>query len=104
MSIHFHPVPVKEIKKETSDCVSVVFDLPEELKEVFAFRQGQSLAMRAKINGHEVRRTYSICSSPLDNQLRVAIKKVKGGVFSSHSNDRLKKGTVIEMMPPVGKF
>ena len=104
MSIHFHPVPVKEIKKETSDCVSVVFDVPEELKEVFAFRQGQSLAMRTKINGHEVRRTYSICSSPLDNQLRVAIKKVKGGVFSSYANDRLKKGTVIELMPPVGKF
>ena len=104
MSIHFHPNPVKEIKKETSDCVSVLFDVPENLKQEFAFIQGQSLTMRAKINGHEVRRTYSICASPLENQLKVAIKKVRGGVFSGYANDRLKKGEIIELMPPVGKF
>ncbi|HEX4875451.1 MAG TPA: 1,2-phenylacetyl-CoA epoxidase subunit PaaE [Chitinophagaceae bacterium] len=104
MSIHFHPIPVKEVRKETHDCVSVLFDVPESLQEEFAFVQGQSLTLRAKINGHEVRRTYSICSSPLEKQLRVAIKKVKGGVFSGYANDRLKKGDVIELMPPVGKF
>src|SRR5690242_19161570 len=83
MSIHFHPLRVKEIRKETADCVSVVFEIPEELKNDFAFNQGQSLSMRSIINGEEVRRTYSICSSPGENEWRVAIKKVEGGIFSS---------------------
>src|SRR5687768_16336650 len=104
MSIHFHPLTIKEIKKETADCVSVQFDIPGELEERFSFMHGQSLTMRASINGEEVRRTYSLCSSPLDKQWRVAIKKVDGGLFSSFANDTLKRGDVIEVMEPVGKF
>ncbi|HMU44862.1 MAG TPA: phenylacetate-CoA oxygenase/reductase subunit PaaK [Chitinophagaceae bacterium] len=104
MSIHFHPLHIKEIRKETPDCVSVVFDVPEKLKDDFIFKQGQSLTMRTTIKGEEIRRTYSICSSPLDNEWRVAIKKVEGGLFSSLANDQLKKGDVLEVMPPVGKF
>ncbi len=104
MSIHFHKLVVKEINKETTDCVSIVFDVPEELKEIFCFKQGQSLTMRKMINGEEVRRTYSICSTPLENLWRVAVKKVDGGLFSSFVNDQLKKGDVLEVMPPVGKF
>ena len=82
MSIHFHPLKIKEVKKETADCVSVLFEIPDELKKEFAFRQGQSLTMRTFLNDEEVRRTYSICSSPLDNEWRVAIKKQDGGLFS----------------------
>ena len=67
MSIHFHRLTVKEIKKETPDCISVLFDVPEELKQEFQFTQGQSLTMRSVINGEDTRRTYSICSSPLYN-------------------------------------
>lgn len=104
MSIHFHALKVKEVKKETSDCVSVSFDVPENLKEEFNFTQGQSLTMRATINGEEVRRTYSICSSPLEHQLKVAIKKVEGGLFSSFANEQLKMNDVLEVMTPIGRF
>ncbi len=104
MSIHFYPLTVKTIKKETADCVSVLFDVPEELKAVFQFTQGQSLTMRTTINGEEVRRTYSICSSPLDQQLKVAIKKVEGGLFSTFANEQLRNNDVLEVMPPIGRF
>ena len=102
--IHFHPLIIKEINRETDECVSVVFDIPEDLKSKFHFNQGQSLTMRTFLNGEEVRRTYSICSSPFDDEWRVAIKKVDGGLFSTHANEQLKTGDVIEVMPPVGKF
>lgn len=104
MSIHFHPLLIKEIRKETPECVSVVFEIPENLKKSFQFKQGQSLTMRKSIGNEEVRRTYSICSSPLDNEIRVAIKKVDGGLFSSFANEDLKKGDTLEVMEPVGKF
>ncbi len=104
MSIHFHQLTVKEVRKETEDCVSVVFEIPDNLKESFLFQQGQSLTMRKTLNNEDVRRTYSICSSPLDNEWRVAIKKVDGGLFSSFANTDLKKGDVLEVMQPVGKF
>jgi ring-1,2-phenylacetyl-CoA epoxidase subunit PaaE len=104
MSIHFHKLAVKEVRKETAECVSVLFDIPDEVKNDFVFKQGQSLTMRTLLNGEEVRRTYSICASPLDNEWRVAIKKQKGGLFSGFANEELKKGDVLEVMPPVGKF
>lgn len=104
MSIHFHPLRIKEVRQETPECISVVFEVPEHLKKGFQFSQGQSLTMRTSINGEEVRRTYSICSSPLDNEWRIAIKKVEGGLFSTFANDQLKKGDALEVMPPVGSF
>ena len=104
MSIHFHSLCIKEIRKETPGCVSVLFEVPAELKQAFQFTQGQSLTVKATINNKEVRRTYSICSSPFDNQLRVAIKKVEGGLFSSFANEQLKTGDMLDVMPPVGKF
>lgn len=104
MSIHFHPLTIKELKKETPGCVSVLFDVPAELTSVFQFTQGQGITIRAIINGEEVRRTYSICSSPLEQQLKVAIKQVDGGLFSSFANEQLKKNDVLEVMPPVGRF
>ncbi len=104
MSIHFHPVRVKEVRKETPECVSVLFEIPANLEKEFIFMQGQSLTMRTTLNGEEVRRTYSICSAPMEKEWRVAIKKVEGGLFSGFANDQLKKGDIIELMPPVGKF
>ena len=104
MSIHFHSLKIKEIKKETADCVSVRFDIPEKLKKIFNYQHGQSLTMRSTINGEEVRRTYSLCSSPLDGEWKVAIKKVDGGLFSLFANADLKKGDVLDVMEPVGKF
>lgn len=104
MSIHFHPLSIKEVKKETADCITVLFDVPPDLTTAFQFTQGQSLTMRTIIKGEEVRRTYSICSSPLEKQLRVAIKKVEGGLFSTFANEGLKKSDILEVMPPVGRF
>jgi ring-1,2-phenylacetyl-CoA epoxidase subunit PaaE len=104
MSIHFHKLAIKEVRKETGECISVLFDVPETLQKDFQFKQGQSLTMRAMIGGEEVRRTYSLCSSPLDGQWKVAIKKVDGGLFSSFANDNLKPGDLLEVMEPVGKF
>ena len=104
MSLHFHRLTVKEVKKETPECVSVLFDVPETLQNDFQFSQGQSLTLRTTINDEEIRRNYSICSSPLENKLKVAIKKVEGGLFSTFANEHLKKGDVLDVMPPVGKF
>lgn len=104
MSIHFHKLKIKEVRKETPECVSVSFDMPAALQNQFQYKQGQSLTMRTTINGEEVRRTYSLCSTPLENKWKVAIKKVDGGLFSSFANDQLKPGDTVEIMEPVGKF
>jgi ring-1,2-phenylacetyl-CoA epoxidase subunit PaaE len=104
MSIHFYPLRIKKINKETDQCVSVEFEITESLSNSFQFKQGQSLTMRTNLAGEEVRRTYSLCSSPLDKKWKVAIKKVDGGLFSSFANDNLKEGDVLDVMEPVGKF
>jgi ring-1,2-phenylacetyl-CoA epoxidase subunit PaaE len=102
--IHFHSLQVNKITRETEDCVAISFDIPEELKDLFRFRQGQSLTIRKVLGGEELRRTYSICSSPYDNELRVAVKKVEEGVFSTYANEKLNVGDHLDVMPPVGKF
>lgn len=104
MSIHFYPLRIKKINKETDLCVSVEFEIPESLANSFQFKQGQSLTMRTSLGGEEVRRTYSLCSSPLDKRWKVAIKKVEGGLFSSFANENLKEGDLLDVMEPVGKF
>ena len=104
MSIHFYPLRIKKINRETDQCVSVEFDIPENLAGKFQFKQGQSLTMRTTLAGEEVRRTYSLCSSPLDKKWKVAIKKVDGGIFSSFANENLKEGDLLDVMEPVGKF
>lgn len=104
MSIHFQKLRVADIRKETEDCVSIAFTVPEDLRQTFQYTQGQYITIRTKINGEDVRRSYSICSSPLDNELRVAIKKVAHGLFSTYANEQLKKGDTLDVMPPLGKF
>ena len=100
----FYPLKIKDIRRETDDCVSIAFDIPTDLATIFAYKSGQYLTFRTKINEKEVRRSYSICSSPLDNEWRVAIKKVENGVFSTFANQQLKRGDVLETMPPSGHF
>ena len=101
---HFHNLTVKKVVRETDDCVSVTFTVPDDLKEIFQFTPGQSLTFRKQLGGEEVRRSYSICSAPADGQLRVAVKKVEGGIFSTWANEQLQPGDVPEVMPPVGSF
>jgi ring-1,2-phenylacetyl-CoA epoxidase subunit PaaE len=104
MASHFHTIKVKEVIKETADCISVSFDIPETLQKEFAFKEGQYVVLKTIIQGEEVRRSYSICNAPYENVLKVAIKKVDGGVFSTYANDVLKNGDILEIMPPAGKF
>ena len=103
-SLKFHPLTVKEVRQETADCVSVSLQVPEHLQELFLFRPGQYLTFRTTIDGAEVRRSYSICTSPAEGDLRVAIKKVENGKFSTWANESLKAGAMLETMPPMGNF
>jgi ring-1,2-phenylacetyl-CoA epoxidase subunit PaaE len=100
----FHALKIKDIRQETADCVSIAFDVPMDLQPVFAYKSGQYLTFRAKIDGKDVRRSYSICSSPLDSEWRIAVKKVENGVFSGFANTELKRGDSIDVMPPSGHF
>lgn len=102
--IHFHALRVKKVKRETDDAVSISFEVPQHLQAVFHFTQGQSLTIKKTIGGEELRRNYSICSSPLHGELKVAVKKVPGGLFSTWANESLKPGDVLEVLPPTGKF
>lgn len=104
MSLHFYGIKVKEIRRETNDCVSVALDIPEELQSAFQYKQGQNVTLKTNINGEEVRRSYSLCSSPLSKEFRIAIKKVEGGLFSTYANEQLQVGDQLDVMPPVGKF
>lgn len=101
---HFHKLTIEDIRRETADCVSIAFAIPPQLKESFQYRQGQNITLRTQIGGEEVRRSYSICSSPLENELRIAIKQVPGGLFSTFANEQLKPGQEMEVLPPSGKF
>lgn len=100
----FHSLPIADVRKETSDCISVAFAVPTELQDVYRFKQGQYLTLRTTINGEDVRRSYSICSGVNDGELRVAIKKVENGVFSSWAMASLKKGETLDVMTPMGTF
>ncbi len=104
MKPEFYELDVAEIIKETDDCVSVLFSIPKELENSFSFVQGQYLTLKTTINGEELRRSYSICAAPHDKELRVAIKQVEGGLFSTYANTILKPGDKIEVMTPMGKF
>lgn len=101
----FHSLKVAEVVRETADAVSVAFEVPNNLKQEYRYKQGQYLTLKFMINGQELRRSYSICSSPLDeNELRVAVKKVKDGRVSTYINDSVKAGSQLEVMIPMGNF
>ena len=104
MSTQFYPLQVKDLRKDTENSVVVTFDVPGELADKFAFTQGQYLTLNQQINDEEVRRSYSICAGLDDGYLRVAIKHVEDGVFSTWANDQLKAGDTLEVMPPHGDF
>ena len=100
----FHPLTIKEIRRETPECVSIVFDIPEHLKDEYRFEPGQNITLKINFGDEEIRRSYSICSSPNENELRVAVKQISGGKFSGHANALMKIGDVISVLPPTGKF
>ncbi len=100
----FYQLAVKDVRQETADCVSVSLAVPAELAETFRFAPGQYLTFRKFMDDGEVRRSYSICTSPSEDDLRVAIKKVEQGKFSTYANEKLRAGDVLEVMPPMGNF
>jgi ring-1,2-phenylacetyl-CoA epoxidase subunit PaaE len=104
MATRFHRLRVKQVRKETPYAVVVAFEVPARLEEAFRFTQGQFLTLRARIDGEELRRSYSICSGAHERELRVAIKRVEDGKFSPWANERLRRGDALEVMPPDGKF
>ncbi len=100
----FHPLRVRRIEPDTEEAVIVSFDVPPELREVFAFNQGQYLTLRTEVDGADLRRSYSICAGIDDGELRVGVRKVAGGLFSNWINQRLKPGDEVQVMPPQGRF
>ncbi|MGY4369179.1 ferredoxin-NADP reductase [Bradyrhizobium sp. LB1.3] len=100
----FHRLAVNDLRREASDAVSLTFAIPTELATDYAFTPGQYLTLRTILDGEEVRRSYSICSGPDDGEIRIAVKKVDGGAFSSWAADDLKCGDELDVMTPTGRF
>jgi ring-1,2-phenylacetyl-CoA epoxidase subunit PaaE len=104
MAEHFHALRVAEIVLETGEANSIRFEVPPELRERFAFKAGQHLTLRATIDGEELRRNYSLCTAPDDNDWMVTVKRIGGGLFSNWVGDRLEVGAELDVMPPHGSF
>lgn len=100
----FHTLTIRDIRRETPDAVSIAFEVPSELQQAFAFEQGQYLTLRTQIDGEEIRRSYSICAGEDDGELRVAVKEVAGGAFSTFANRALQPGAALDVMTPMGRF
>ena len=104
MSLHFHQLTVSAITPDTDEAVIVSLAVPPELAEAFRFEPGQYLTLRHQVAGQDLRRSYSICSAVGDTELRVGVRRVDGGVFSTWVNRDLKVGDPIESYPPQGRF
>ena len=100
----FYKLAIKEIKRETKNAVSIVFNIPQELKSAYQFIAGQYVTLKLTLDGKELRRAYSICSSPKSGEMRIAIKEVKSGTFSRFANTKLAVGDLLEVSIPEGKF
>jgi ring-1,2-phenylacetyl-CoA epoxidase subunit PaaE len=104
MAVAFHKLKVADVRRETPDAVSIAFAVPPELADEYRFHPGQHLTLRRECDGQDVRRSYSICTGLDDRELRVAVKKVEGGVFSTLCNEVLRPGDMIDVMTPQGRF
>lgn len=100
----FHTLTIKEIHRETENSVTISFSVPEDLKPSFAFKSGQYITLKTSINGNEIRRDYSLCSSPKSGEIKVAVKAITDGTFSMYANNELKVGDTLEVAAPKGKF
>ena len=100
----FHRLQVRDVRRETRDAVSIAFAVPEDLEPDYAFEPGQYLTLRTDLDGADVRRSYSICSGPADGELRIAVKQVDNGLFSTFANSAIKVGDALDVMTPTGRF
>lgn len=101
---NFFPLSIKEVIRETPLAVSLVFEVPEDLKTEFSFQAGQYITIKTQVDGEEIRRAYSLCSHPSSDTLKVTVKEIEGGKFSTIANRQLNAGDVLEVHPPEGKF
>jgi ring-1,2-phenylacetyl-CoA epoxidase subunit PaaE len=104
VSVSFHRLRIADVIEETAEAKSIRFEVPEALRETFRFRPGQHLTLKAEIDGEEVRRNYSLCVAPEDGELKVTVKRIAGGRFSSWANETLRPGDEIDVMAPHGSF
>ncbi len=100
----FYDIRLSQVYKETDDTTVLAFEIPDGLKHEFLYRQGQFLTLRTTIDGEDVRRSYSLCSSPLDDEWKVAVKEIYQGKFSTHANRELKAGDTLQVAVPSGDF
>lgn len=101
---NFHKLKIQQIIQETASAVSIVFTVPQHLADTFSFKAGEYLNIKSMVNGEEVRRAYSICSSPKSGELKIAVKAVENGTFSVYATTQLQVGDVLEVEPPTGTF
>ncbi|HVQ08571.1 MAG TPA: 2Fe-2S iron-sulfur cluster-binding protein [Allosphingosinicella sp.] len=104
MSVSFHTLSVADVVDETAEARSIRFAVPEELRETFKFKPGQHLTLKAEIGGEEIRRNYSLCVAPQDDEVMVTVKRIAGGAFSNWANDNLRPGMALDVMAPHGSF
>ncbi len=104
MGMLFHPLRVRQVLPDTPEAVVVAFDVPDNLRAAFSFTQGQYLTLRKEIDGQDLRRSYSICAGIDDGELRVGVRKVRGGVFSNWINEHLRADDTVHVMAPQGRF
>lgn len=100
----FYPLKVKDLYKDTEQCSVIEFAIPEDLKGKFKYKAGQYLTLRETVNGEDIRRSYSLCSSPIDDEWKVAVKQIPDGKFSTYVNQFLKKDDTLQVMKPMGRF
>ena len=101
---HFNALNIKSITKETAKAVTISFIVPSHLKNDYTFTAGQYITLKTTINNQDVRRDYSICSSPNSGELKVAVKAIENGLFSNYANTTLEAGDILEVSSPQGRF
>lgn len=104
MTPRFHPLTIRDVRRETPDAVSIAFAVPDDLADAYHHRPGQYLTVKADVSGEELRRSYSICSGLDDRELRIAVKRIEGGAFSAFANEALRPGMTLDVMTPMGRF
>ncbi|WP_397364234.1 2Fe-2S iron-sulfur cluster-binding protein [Olleya sp. R77988] len=100
----FNTLTISNITRQTDKCVTLTFTVPDQLKKDYNFKAGQYITLKTNINGKDVRRDYSLCSSPSSGKLTVAIKEVENGTFSTYANQKLQEGQTLEVAKPQGRF
>ena len=103
---HFHQLKATKVSKETNDCIHIAFEIPENLKHEFSFKQGQYINVRFVFGEEDLRRSYSIINAPSEDhsELEILVKHLDQGKVSTYLNQELKVGDVVEVMAPSGHF